>query len=61
LSIDPFCLFTVTTLSNGELLLCADDGMFLSRINRGNIDPIEAAKQEIDVFCQIQISITMTK
>jgi hypothetical protein len=35
--------------------------MFLSRNNRGNIDPIEAAKQEIDVFCQIQISIIMTK
>jgi hypothetical protein len=42
-------------------VLCAGDGLFLSRINRGDVDPIEAAKQEIDVSCESQFSIITTK
>jgi len=42
-------------------VVSADDGLFLSRINRGDVDPIEAEKQEIDVSCESQISIITTK
>ncbi|KVX18165.1 hypothetical protein WL02_13880 [Burkholderia ubonensis] len=33
----------------------ADDGLYLSRINRGSENPIEAAKKEIDVFSKFRV------
>jgi F420-dependent methylenetetrahydromethanopterin dehydrogenase len=30
--------------------------MYLSRIRRGSLDPIEAAKSNIDVFCQFTVT-----
>jgi len=51
-----FCQFTVTELANGQIALRADNGEYLSRINRGNnLDPIEAAKSSLDVFCQFTL------
>ncbi len=55
-SLDVFCQFTVTELANGQIALRADNGEYLSRINRGNnLDPIEAAKGSLDVFCQFTL------
>lgn len=56
-SIDDFCKFKVfeyfgsTTLTGGyPIALQADNGKWLSRINRGDTDPIEAAKSYPDEY-----------
>ncbi len=43
-------------LQTGHVIaLQADDGQYLSRINRGNINPIEAAKISIDEFSRFKV------
>jgi hypothetical protein len=43
-------------LRTGQIIaLRADTGMYLSRIRRGSLDPIEAAKSNLDVFCQFTL------
>jgi hypothetical protein len=38
-----------------KVVFRADNGKYLSRILRGAIDGIEAAKDEVDVFCQFEV------
>jgi hypothetical protein len=56
--IDGFCRFQVTVGSAAgpvnrfsQIALQADNGRYLSVINRGDTNPIEAAKSAIDDFC----------
>jgi hypothetical protein len=45
-------------LRTGQVIaLRADNGMYLSRIRRGSLDPIEAAKGNIDTFCQFTVTV----
>jgi ribosomal silencing factor RsfS len=45
-------------LRNGQVItLQADNGLYLSRIRRGDLDPIEAAKSTVDVFCQFTVNV----
>ncbi len=41
----------VTVRDGDKIALKADNGKDLSRINRGDTNPIEAAKPSIDEFC----------
>lgn len=43
--------------TSDTVVLQADDQLYWSRINRGNTDPIEAAKNSIDPFCRFVVSV----
>jgi len=45
----------VTILANSQIALQADSGLYLSRIARGDTNPIEAAKESIDVYSQFKV------
>ena len=45
----------VATKSSGKLMLIADNGKYLSRIRRGNVDYIEAAKTYPDTHSQFTV------
>ena len=45
----------VATKSSGKLMLTADNGKYLSRIRRGNVDYIEAAKTYPDTPSQFTV------
>ncbi len=38
-----------------KVVFRGDNGKYLSRIRRGQIDGIESEKTEIDVFCQFEV------
>jgi hypothetical protein len=44
-------------MPNNQLVLQADNGKYLSRIRRGTLDPIEAAKTQVDVFCMFTVTV----
>lgn len=47
----------VCYLKTGDsIVLQADTGKYLSRINRGTRDPIEAAKATPDVYCEFVLT-----
>ncbi|WP_198342934.1 fascin domain-containing protein [Burkholderia ubonensis] len=46
----------MVTVGPQQIALLADNGLYLSRINRGATNPIEAAKQNVDVFCLFTVS-----
>ncbi|XP_039625625.1 uncharacterized protein LOC120539537 [Polypterus senegalus] len=52
---EEWCKFKVTRV-NGAIFLQDKRGIYLSRIRRGDIDFIEAAKPEPDVFCEFSVS-----
>jgi Galactoside-binding lectin len=56
-SIPPYSQFVVTVLDNGKIALKADNGKYLSRINRGNIESIKAVKDEIDTYSQFTVTV----
>ena len=43
-------------LDEQTLALQADNGLYLSRIRRGDLDPIEAAKATIDPYSRFRIT-----
>ena len=45
----------VVTKSSGKLMLTADNGKYFSRIRRGNVDYIEAAKTSPDTPSQFTV------
>jgi len=46
----PFNVFKVTKYADGKISLRADNGLYLSRINRNDVDPVEALKKTADYF-----------
>ncbi|MEE8057649.1 MAG: hypothetical protein V3T17_07440 [Pseudomonadales bacterium] len=45
-------------LNTGDMIgFKADNGKWLSRINRGLPEPIEAAKSEVDVYCKFEVLV----
>lgn len=56
-SISPYSKFIVIVLDDGKIALKADNGKYLSRINRGNIESIEAVKDEIDTYSQFTVTV----
>ena len=56
-SIRPYTQFVVTVLDNGKIALKADNGKYLSRINRGKIESIETVKDEIDTYSQFTVTV----
>ena len=60
-SIDYFCLLRASLLYNGKLSLKSDNGnhKFLSRITRGGVNNIEAAKDSIDIYSQYTVEVDL--
>ena len=60
-TIDYFCILRASILSNGKLSLMPDNGnyKYLSRITRGGVDNIEAAKDSIDIYSQFTVEIDL--
>ncbi|XP_051952818.1 natterin-2-like [Xyrauchen texanus] len=52
---DVYCEFSVFT-RNGKVIFRADNGLFLSRYDRGNQN-IEAVKEGVDEYCEFALSI----
>ncbi len=50
-------LESITLVDGMTIALQADNSLFLSRINRGNQNPIEATKQSSDPFCQFKVTV----
>lgn len=55
--IDEYCRFQVLAFPNSTIALLADNQRFLSRINRGNTNPIEAAKTEPDLYSRFAVTV----
>jgi hypothetical protein len=54
----PIAAPATPALRTGQIIaLRADTGMYLSRIRRGSLDPIEAAKGNPDIFCQFTVTV----
>jgi hypothetical protein len=60
-SVDGYCLFPLTSLTNGQVALCGDNHLFLSRYFVSNMNEVRPIATQIDEFCVVTMSLLVGK